>query len=145
MLLFHFLLSLSAVVFCLTQLSTKNFFFHNLLFSFSQYFNTPTIAFNVLPPSFSYYNQHSLKTIVFYKVFPSLFLQFYSHFHVNHSSSSSKGALFVSAKQEIKNITNNGNSGTANQIRRCANTISVRFKLSAKIKTPITISPSDTS
>ena len=58
---------------------------------------------------------------------------------------SSKGARLVSAKQETKNIINIGNKGTANQMDRWANTMSVRFKLEARIKTAITISPRDTS
>ena len=41
----------------------------------------------------------------------------------------SKGARFVSAKQEMKNMKKAGNKGTANQISCWAFTISVKFKI----------------
>ena len=44
---------------------------------------------------------------------------------VASSSGKSKGSRFVSAKADIKNITNIGNKGIANQTVFCASTILV--------------------
>jgi hypothetical protein len=60
-------------------------------------------------------------------------------------SDKSKGALFVSAKEEIKNIINAGNRGIKNQISFWAKTISVKFKDPAHKITEIIINPIDTS
>lgn len=45
------------------------------------------------------------------------------------ASAKSKGALFVSAIDPIKNIINMGNSGTTNHIAFCASVLTVRLKL----------------
>lgn len=45
------------------------------------------------------------------------------------ASAKSKGALFVSAIDPIKNIINIGNKGTIYQIAFCASVLTVRLKL----------------
>jgi hypothetical protein len=45
------------------------------------------------------------------------------------ASARSKGALFVSATEPMKNIINTGNKGKINQIAFWASTLTVRFKL----------------
>ena len=56
-----------------------------------------------------------------------------------------KGGLFVSAKAEIKKITNIGNSGNTNHIFFCAKTISFKFKDPTHKSTLIIITPIETS
>lgn len=60
-------------------------------------------------------------------------------------SAKSKGALLVSAKEEIKNITKAGNKGKKNQISFWANTIFDKFKEPALSTTEIKIKPIETS
>lgn len=45
------------------------------------------------------------------------------------ASAKSKGALFVSAMDPIKNTINIGKSGTRNQIAFCASVLTVKLKL----------------
>ena len=61
------------------------------------------------------------------------------------ASGKSNGGLFVSAKAEIKKITNIGNSGIMNHISFCAKTITLKFKDHTHNKTFIIIIPIDTS
>lgn len=61
------------------------------------------------------------------------------------ASGRSKGARFVSARQEIKNSTRTGNNGTPYHIPDCASTISDMFNDPAHRTTVIMISPRDTS
>ena len=61
------------------------------------------------------------------------------------ASGKSNGALFVSAKQEIKNIIKRGNRGTQNQICVCALTTSDKFNDPVQSKTVIKIKPIETS
>src|SRR5271154_2180534 len=51
------------------------------------------------------------------------------------ASAKSKGALFVSATDPIKNIINIGNKGTMNQTILWASILTVRFKLPVNIIT----------
>ena len=60
-------------------------------------------------------------------------------------SAMSKGARFVSARAETKNIPKAGKSGMANQISSCAITNSVRFRVPAHKIVLIIINPIDTS
>jgi len=57
----------------------------------------------------------------------------------------SKGALFVSANAETKNISPAGNNGTINQQSSCASTILLKFKSPAQTTTAKIISPIHTS
>jgi len=45
------------------------------------------------------------------------------------ASAKSKGALFVSAMDAIKNMANNGNKGIKNHIIFCISIITLRFKV----------------
>jgi hypothetical protein len=45
------------------------------------------------------------------------------------ASARSKGALFVSATDAIKNIANKGNNGIANHIIFCISIITLKFKV----------------
>jgi len=51
------------------------------------------------------------------------------------ASAKSKGALFVSATDPIKNITNTGNKGKINHIILCVSILIVKFKLPVNIIT----------
>jgi len=57
----------------------------------------------------------------------------------------SKGALFVSARAETKNIIAAGNNGITNHIPSCASTIFVILTSPTSNKTEIIINPIDTS
>ena len=61
------------------------------------------------------------------------------------ASGRSNGARFVSARHEIKNNSNNGKSGTANQTSCCASTMSDKFREPTHTNTVMIIKPSDTS
>ena len=57
----------------------------------------------------------------------------------------SKGDRLVSARVEMKNMMNIGNSGTANQMVFCALTMALRFRLPAQISTVTMMKPIETS
>src|SRR6056300_991558 len=61
------------------------------------------------------------------------------------ASGKSNGGLFVSAKAEIKKITNIGNKGMANHSFFCATTISIKFNDPTQSKTVTITKPIDTS
>ena len=61
------------------------------------------------------------------------------------ASGKSKGALLVSAKQEMKKSKSIGNKGKPNQTSSCANTILDRLSDPTHIRTVIRIRPIDTS
>lgn len=61
------------------------------------------------------------------------------------ASGKSNGARLVSAKDEIKKISANGNNGKINQIERCANTISVKLNDPTQRTTGKIIKPRATS
>ena len=48
------------------------------------------------------------------------------------ASAKSKGALFVSATEPIKNMTKTGNRGNTNQIALCASTLTAKLRLPVK-------------
>src|SRR5436189_5578635 len=60
-------------------------------------------------------------------------------------SGRSKGARLVSARHEMKKMTNLGSSGIANQMCRCAITTSVRFNEPAQSSTVTRTKPIETS
>ena len=49
--------------------------------------------------------------------------------HIIIASAKSKGALFVSATEPIKNIKNKGNKGNKKLTILCASIITIKFKL----------------
>ena len=61
------------------------------------------------------------------------------------ASGKSNGGLLVSASEEIKNITNIGNKGIANQTFFCAKTISTKFNEPTQSSTVTIIKPIETS
>ena len=66
-------------------------------------------------------------------------------FRLTSASGKSNGGLFVSAKAEIKKITNIGNKGMANHSFFCATTISIKFNDPTQSKTVTITKPIDTS
>src|SRR5438128_304834 len=60
-------------------------------------------------------------------------------------SGMSKGERLVSARVEMKNMMNIGNSGTANQTVCCAFTMAFRFRLPAQSSTVTMMKPMETS
>src|ERR1700712_2509447 len=60
-------------------------------------------------------------------------------------SGRSNGERLVSARAEMKNTMNIGNSGTQNHTVDCARTISVRFRLPTQISTVTITKPIETS
>jgi hypothetical protein len=61
------------------------------------------------------------------------------------ASGKSKGALFVSASIEIKNIKNNGKKGIMKKIKFWKVTILIKFKEPTEIRIDTNIKPIDTS
>lgn len=61
------------------------------------------------------------------------------------ASGKSNGGRFVSARAEIKNIINKGNSGITKKISSCATTISEKLNDPTQTNTDITIKPIETS
>jgi hypothetical protein len=61
------------------------------------------------------------------------------------ASGKSKGARFVSAKIDTKNIKNNGKKGIRKKIKDWNNTISIKFNEPTQNKDDININPIETS